>query len=203
MKKYFATICFSLLLLACTEKKLQTYADKIEQYQYEMNVEYADKKTSPLTEEAQKTFKGLPFYPTNELLRVTAKLTLTPDSEMFEMNSSTERRPLYRQFATASFDYENVTYTLSLYQSQDVLSDPEYRGYLFLPFTDATNGVSSYGGGRYIELWESDITEGQLVIDFNKAFNPLCAYNPKYSCPVPPKENNLPFEVKAGLMFSH
>ena len=78
----------------------------------------------------------------------------------------------------------------------------EYEDYLFLPFTDKTNGDSSYGGGRYLDL---KLPEGDsIIIDFNQAYNPYCAYNDKYSCPVPPKSNNLDIEVLAGVKtFKH
>ena len=72
-----------------------------------------------------------------------------------------------------------------------------YEDYLFLPFLDNTNGEESYGGGRYVE---ARIPEGDtIIIDFNKAYNPYCAYNEKYSCPIVPRQNYLPIEVKAGV----
>ena len=87
---------------------------------------------------------------------------------------------------------------LNVYQSEESLTTEGYQDYLFLPFLDDTNGESTYGGGRYIDL---RIPEGNLIIiDFNKAYNPLCAYNEKYSCPIVPRLNYLSTEVKAGLM---
>ena len=76
--------------------------------------------------------------------------------------------------------------------------DPEYSNHLFIPFNDITNGVETYDAGRYIDL---EIPKGDtIIIDFNKAYNPYCAYNDGYSCPIPPEENNLEVEVKAGVM---
>ena len=72
---------------------------------------------------------------------------------------------------------------------------------MFLPFTDAGNGDESYGGGRYIELRIPE--KDTIIIDFNKAYNPYCAYNHKYSCPIPPIENNIPIEIKAGVKKYH
>ena len=72
--------------------------------------------------------------------------------------------------------------------------------HLFLPFTDNTNGVETYGGGRYIDL---KIPAGNTInIDFNKAYNPYCAYSDKYSCPIPPPENHLDIEIKAGIKLT-
>ncbi len=86
---------------------------------------------------------------------------------------------------------------LLAYQNLDLLKNkPEYRK-LFVPFNDYTNGVSSYGGGRYLDI---DIPAGdKTIIDFNFAYNPYCAYHDRWSCPIPPSENNLDIEVEAGV----
>ena len=73
----------------------------------------------------------------------------------------------------------------------------KYKNYLFLPYTDLTNGFESYGGGRYIDLTIPDCNE--IIIDFNKSYAPSCAYNHSYSCPVPPKENHLNVRIEAGV----
>ncbi|MCK5678470.1 MAG: DUF1684 domain-containing protein, partial [Flavobacteriaceae bacterium] len=86
---------------------------------------------------------------------------------------------------------------LEIYQNQKLILTTDYEDYLFLPFTDKTNGESTYGGGRYLDL---KIPDGDTtVIDFNKAYNPYCAYNHKYSCPIPPKANQLDVEINAGV----
>lgn len=88
---------------------------------------------------------------------------------------------------------------LNLYQSQDLLQNEQYKTYLFLPFTDATTGKESYHAGRYIDLKMEDIIDGKVVIDFNKAYNPYCAYvTGRYNCPIPPSENNLSIAIIAG-----
>ena len=79
-----------------------------------------------------------------------------------------------------------------------MILDPEYEDYLFIPFNDLTNGNETYDGGRYLDL--KTTSESTIVIDFNKAYNPYCAYNDKYSCPIPPRENDLPIEIKAGIL---
>ena len=86
---------------------------------------------------------------------------------------------------------------MNLYQSLDLKKIEEYKDALFLPFTDLTSGVDSYGGGKYIDL---KIPQGTTItIDFNRAYNPYCAYNHKYSCPIPPQENDLAIEIRAGV----
>ena len=76
----------------------------------------------------------------------------------------------------------------------------KYRNYLFVPFTDATTGKQSYGSGRYLEFYKKDIENNTLQLDFNKAYNPYCAYATGYKCPIPPRENRLSISIKAGEM---
>src|SRR5690606_22205799 len=96
-----------------------------------------------------------------------------------------------------NFQLKGKEYQLNVYQGQDLMKEEGYEDYLFLPFIDDTNGEESYGGGRYIDL---RIPEGDsMVIDFNSAYNPYCAYNEKYSCPIVPRENYVDTEVRAGV----
>ena len=98
-----------------------------------------------------------------------------------------------------NFEFKSQIYKLNVYQSQ--ISILEGDNTLLLPFLDDTNGLSSYGGGRYINIVipESDT----ILLDFNMAYNPYCAYNERYSCPIVPKENYLPFRVEAGVMYNN
>jgi uncharacterized protein (DUF1684 family) len=87
---------------------------------------------------------------------------------------------------------------LSVYRNTRLAKIPAYADYLFLPFTDETNGRETYGGGRYIDLREADFKNGSITIDFNKAYNPYCAFAGGYSCPKPPDENQLAIAIPAG-----
>jgi uncharacterized protein (DUF1684 family) len=99
------------------------------------------------------------------------------------------------------FTLHNKTYQLYGYQLAAFLSIAEQKDNFFIPFTDATTGNTSYSGGRYIDFAASDIQPNNtLAIDFNRAYNPYCAFVSGYNCPVPPKENDLPAAVKAGEM---
>ena len=86
---------------------------------------------------------------------------------------------------------------MNIYQGEENMQTEGLEDYLFMPFLDDTNGTTSYAGGRYIDL---RIPEGDsIIIDFNTAYNPYCAYNEKFSCPIVPRGNYLPIEIKAGL----
>lgn len=188
-------LCVGVLLTACEN---EAYLQEISLYQRELNLEFADPLHSPLTEEGRQHFVKLPFFPVREKYRVEASLLRTPGTLPFEMETTTERRPAYRKYGEAHFELEGKPLKLVIYQNLDLIKKPGFEKHLFLPFGDLTNGLTSYGGGRFLDL---EIPEGnELIIDFNKAYNPYCAYNPEYSCPIPPPENRLEVSIEAGVM---
>lgn len=165
--------------------------------QVKLNSEFANPETTILTPEDFRTFKELDFYPIDEKYIVNARFVRTPDEKPFLMPTTTTRTPEYVKYGEAHFSIDGKDFVLSLFKNTQPYNEPGYEDYLFLPFTDLTSGDGSYGGGRYLD---QRIPEGDtFVIDFNKAYNPYCAYNPKYSCPIPPKENDLLIRIEAGV----
>ena len=196
MKTVIAVLLLCLVS-SCGPKEKSPFEEAMD-FQAELNAQFADEEDSPLTPEDLATFEKLEFFPVDSSFRVKARLTLHEDSQPFMMKTTTDRLPMYRLFATASFTLKGKPCTLEIYQNQDLITDPEYSDYLFLPFTDGTNGNESYGGGRYMDL---KIPEGdEIMLDFNQSYNPYCAYNSEYSCPIPPAQNHLDLEVTAGVM---
>lgn len=195
MKTLFSIVF--LLTFAVSFGQKSFVKDSVIAFQNQMNSQFASEKESPLLEKDLKKFKSLDFYPINEAFFVTAKLVRTHDEQPFEMATTTQRKPIYVKFGEAHFTIDGKAFKLNIYQNQDLKKIDKYKNSLFLPFTDYTSGVESYGGGRYVDL---EIPEGDvIVIDFNTAYNPYCAYNHKYSCPIPPAENDLALEIKAGV----
>ena len=176
----------------------QKYLQEIRSFQNGLNQEFSDPNDSPLTEEDRTAFDSLPFFPIDQVYRVKASFVRTPDESSFGMETTTNRRPVYKKYGVATFTLDGESYELSVYQNLALAEKEEYEEYLFLPFKDHTNGSTSYGGGRFIDL--EIPKKNRLVIDFNKAYNPYCAYNHQYSCPVPPKENHLEVAIPAGVM---
>lgn len=200
MKKGYILVLFLTTLLSCAQKKELTHTEEIEQFQYELNVHYADKKSSPLKGEDFKNFKKLPFFPIDKSYKVMAHFERTPNEPIFEMPTSGPRKPLYTQYGIARFSINGKDLSLRIYQNQKLMLDPEYANHLFIPFNDLTNGNTTYDSGRFLDL---EIPEGDtIIVDFNKAYNPYCAYSDGYSCPIPPKENNLDIEINAGVKYS-
>ena len=195
MKKFLNILVLLTFSISFGQKSF--VKDSVIAFQKQINSEYKDEKESPLLEKDLKKFKSLDFYPINEKFFVLAKFTRTPDEKPFEMPTTTTRKPIYVKYGEAHFSIDGKSFKLNIYQSQDLKKIEKYKNSLFLPFTDLTSGVESYGGGRYVDL---EIPEGDLIpIDFNTAYNPYCAYNHKYSCPIPPQENDLEIEIKAGV----
>lgn len=188
-----------VVLMGCAQKKQPLLGDS--KFQQELNAEFKDASTSPLKDKDRKNFKGLEFFPVNEDYLVKATLEKTPNSSFFNMQTTTTRVTQERIFGVLTFKLNGKEYQLNVYQNQDFKNNEGLEDYLFLPFLDDTNGDETYGGGRYIDL---RIPEGNtLEIDFNTAYNPYCAYNEKYSCPIVPRENYLNTEVKAGVKVFH
>ena len=174
-----------------------SYQSEIEKFQTELNEEFKNPEESPLSKKERKKFEGHNFFPINEKYQVSAEFVKADNPGTFQMKTTTNRLATYDRYGYAKFTLNGIEYKLTIYQSHRLRETEEYKDYLFLPFTDLTNGEETYGGGRYIDL---SIPGGnQIIIDFNKAYSPSCAYNYSYSCPIPPAENNLEIRVEAGV----
>ena len=178
-----------------------TYAQKdvaaAEKFQSELNKSYADSLKSPLMKDDLKQFKGLDFYPIDEKYIVEAIFIRTKREKSFKMKTTTSRTPMYKKYGELHFSIDGKELKLNVYQNADLKKKPGYDDYLFLPFSDLTCGKDSYIAGRYIDM---RIPKSEkVIIDFNQAYNPYCAYNERYSCPIPPKENDLPIRIEAGV----
>jgi len=204
---FFGALCTAGITLAqptpASRPAVAEHARQVAAFQQELNAEYRDSTRTPLLRTARATFAGLPFYPVRYAACVVARFLPDSLAAPFPMTTSTLRRPLYRKYGVLEFVLDDQPQRLTVYQSLDLLKATEYRDYLFVPFTDRTNGHGSYGGGRYLDLRRGQIRGGQVLLDFNRAYNPYCAYQSGYSCPVPPPENRLAVEIKAGVMSTH
>lgn len=189
---YLFLVVFSFDLYA---QDTSTIVEEIQHYQTELNAEFANPDTTILEKDVFATFKKLEFYPIDLTYYVQAKLVRTPNEKPFLMPTTTDRLPEYVKYGELHFQIDSLDLVLDIFQN--TTPKEEYKNNLFLPFTDWTSGDGSYGGGRYIDVLipETD----SLVIDFNKAYNPYCAYNKHYSCPIPPKQNDLPIRIEAGV----
>ncbi len=172
-----------------------------EEFQKHLNEEFADATKSPLTEEDRKEFKELDFFDIDKNFIVEAQFIKSKNEKSFEMKTSTERTPLYIKYGEISFSINGKSLKLNVYQNLELVKRKGFSNHLFLPFSDLTSGNETYIGGRYIDLEIPE--EDKIILDFNQAYNPYCAYNPKYSCPKVPLENDLPIQIYAGVKKFH
>ena len=190
---------FTLLIFSCNSQNKRALIGETK-YQQELNSSYKDASESPLTKKDLKNFNGLDFFPVDSSYIVIATFTPIIDAPVFEMKTTTDRKPLYREYGLLNFTVNGKKGELTIYQNQDLDRDKKYEDYLFLPFTDHTSGNESYGGGRYMDVFISDISSNnKVLLNFNNTYNPYCAYNAKYSCPITPSKNHLDIEIKAGV----
>lgn len=184
-----------LLVFDCGPEKRPLLGDT--EYQRKMNADFKDASKSPLKKKDLENFTGLDFFKFDSTYIVKAKLEHTPDTEFFEMPTTTGEVSRERVYGILKFKLKGQLHQLEVYQGEELMIKEGFEDYLFLPFIDDTNGEETYGGGRYIDL---RIPQGNSIeIDFNKAYNPYCAYNEKFSCPIVPRVNYLPIKVEAGV----
>ena len=148
----------------------------------------------PLSAEQKDDFEGLDYYPPNAEYCISAEFRMAKANKTFEMPTYNEKSIPFRKFGVFEFHVKDERFSLTAYQRMDL--PEEKRQWVLVPFKDSTNNHSTYGGGRYLEIQLP--IEKQTVIDFNRAANPWCAYDARYTCPVPPFENWLDLPIEAG-----
>jgi uncharacterized protein (DUF1684 family) len=174
------------------------YLAQLNQFRHEKNRSFHQSPNSPLTEVQKAVFDSLSYYPADLALVVDATISRDSHPDTLLIQMSANRAEKYLRWGLGKFKVANQSQQLGIY-----LQATGKDSTLFIPFTDLTNGRETYGGGRYLDvpLPEDDATEIQL--DFNRAYNPYCAYNNAYSCPVPPAENRLQVAIPAGEKSFH
>lgn len=172
------------------------YIDEITHYRNDKNIEFSKAGNSPMTDEQLKTFVHLNYYAPEKKFKVKVLFERDSIQTEFKMKTSTDRLPIYRNYGKLHFTLDEVDYVLTAYQNVKYSTVEGYEDYLFIPFRDLSCGEESYGAGRFLDF---RMPKGDTaVLDFNLAYNPLCAYNHKYSCPIPPAENTLFVKITAG-----
>lgn len=192
---------FTLLLILLSIFCLAQQAETSKEFQDNLNKDYANTSKSPLAAEDLKVFRGLDFYDISVKFIVEATFKKLENQPVFEMKTTTLRLPKYKKYGEITFEIDRVLYKLNVYQNLDLIKTLEYADYLFLPFLDLTCENQSYIGGRYIDL--KIPSSNKIIVDFNKAYNPYCAYSSRFSCPIVPFENSLNLQILAGVKKFH
>lgn len=193
----WAILAALVLSISCSPSTVENRSkpmDPIVFARKERDLAFRVDKSSPLREEDKRRFKVLDYFDVNPAYRFQAKLQRYPRPDSILLATNTGERRAALRYGYFEFEVQQKLFRLQVYRVYDF---EEGRGpYLFVPFRDATSGKESYGGGRYIDLKEN--TSGIYDLDFNRAYNPSCAYGKEYSCPLPPPENTLPVPIYAG-----
>jgi len=184
-----------LCLLPFTITAQSDYEDKLLQHRVDKNIEFIDTLTSPLKKDEIAVFDSLNYFAPNTKMKFQAIFTKDIGGP-FDMPTSAGKIKRFRKYGVLKFIIDGSVYQLNVYQNLKLMTNPLYKDYAFIPFTDLTNGDDSYGGGRYIETKLP--TTAIFELDFNYSFNPLCHYTTGYNCPIPPKDNFLNIRIEAG-----
>ncbi len=153
---------------------------------------FARDAQSPLTSEQKKAFKGLNYFPETPELRFQSKVEPYETQDEIIMQTSTGDEQRYKRYGAFHFPVDGQEQTLTIYANED--------GF-FLPFVDSLAGKETYPAGRYLE--PEVLEDGSFLVDFNLAYNPYCAYNERWSCPLTPFENRLKVPIRAGEKIFH
>lgn len=192
LKKTLPLVVFMMLTLSSFA---QNFKSEIEKHREGYRQAFLNEKGSPLK---QQDLIDLSFFEPDSTYAVIATVTILADEVPFSMPTYNGKSHPYIRYAKLKFNLNGKAQELTLYKSISLSQLAEYKDYLFLPFTDATNGKETYSGGRYIDLNVQDTKNDVIKIDFNKAYNPYCAYSEGYQCPKPPAENEIKQNINAG-----
>ncbi len=195
MKKFWSLIIVIIIFAGCAALE-EDYIIAIEQDRQAKDSMFLIEAESPLSKDQILEFKGLNYFPIDTKYKMEARLQLLDSISIVQLKTTTDRLPDYKIYGYVYFDLEGKSHQLTAYKSMALQNDTLYNHLLFLPFTDNNSSSLTYGGGRYIDF---KIPEGEtFILDFNKAYNPYCAYNHKWSCVIPPSENSLQIAINAG-----
>ncbi len=173
------------------------YIEIIEDARRGTNIEFMYSEKSPLHPDQKKGFQGLDYFGIDKKYRIEGILVKDESPDTVIMKTSGSRTPKYIKYGVVKFEVDGVDQQLSVFQYIKLLDQPNQGRHLFIPFRDETTSLETYGGGRYIDC-EIPEEGNLLILDFNTAYNPYCAYNHKYSCVLPPDENQLSVKIEAG-----
>lgn len=189
-------LIFIILFTSCASiKKQSNYTEEIADHRTTYKKGFLEDPRSPLTAD---DLKNLDFYPPDPEWKLSCMCIKADGAKPFELPTYSGITRTYIVHSKVKCLYKDKVLEFNLYKNLTQPANPLYKNYLFLPFKDETNSMDTYGGGRYINLYETNIQNGKIVIDFNKCYNPWCAYSDGYNCPIPPKENHFVLSVLAG-----
>ncbi len=196
-------ILFSIIIAACVAVIYFIRSRPQNQYKAEIIKEREGKDhfmrtsaQSPLYG-GSTAFEGLRYFDLDARYKFNAKLVKMSSAKLVALSTSTGDEENFREYAYAEFEWEGVKNRLLIFEPEAAENNE-----LLLAFKDKTSAKETYGAGRYLDI-KKNPSANFVILDFNKAYNPYCAYSESYSCPFPPKENYLTISIKAGEKIYH
>ncbi len=193
--KYYLPALLLITLVGCQSISYKRYSEEILLHRTSYQNEFLHTDRSPLEKE---DLQFLDFYPPDRKFCVKAGVTMIEQRDTLLFKTSSGKFKKYLPFALLTFYIDTTRFQLVAYTSPDLMNNEQYADYLFVPFSDETNDDETYGGGRYLDLNKNEISKNHILVDFNKAYNPWCAFSYGYNCPIPPNSNDLPVKIEAG-----
>jgi uncharacterized protein len=187
--------CLLAMLVGCMGTAADASClDSLAQHRTQIETDYLKSDDSPFDKELKAGFSGFSYFAGDSSFCVPASFEPSAGSKVFAMPSFNGKTLPFRKYGVFHFQLGGARRTLSAYQRMDLPNDQ--RQWVLVPFRDMTTGHETYGGGRYLQV---DLPlPAPLTLDFNRAFNPLCAYKAVFTCPIPPAENWLKMRIAAG-----
>ncbi|GHE48132.1 peptide deformylase [Sphingobacterium griseoflavum] len=173
----------------------QTYPQQIKNFRKQQLTSLSQQAKGPI---AEQNLRYLDYYLPDETFKVQATVEMLFDEPTFRMPTSDGTSKEFRRFAHVHFKLKGQQFSVPIYENVSLFPSKMQSSYLFFPILDKTTGETTYESGRYIDVKKQDISQGKLTIDFNKAYNPYCAYSTGYRCPQPPRDNYLDIAIEAG-----
>ena len=195
MKNLVVLVIIITVLHTCKDQK--RYIPNLTEFQKVLNSSFKDVTKSPLSKEDRQNFISLEFFDFDSSYVVKGILIPFQKDSIFDMKTNTDRMHSYNKYGKIKINLSETSIELNVYKDQELTNDQIDNDELFLPFYDNTNGITTYSGGRYIDLKVGK--DSIIYIDFNKAYNPYCVYNYKFSCPIVPSGNYIAFDINAGV----
>lgn len=193
-----AVLGIILYSLNSTSSNASAYTAQLRKARSDKNRSFRQSKESPLTTKQKAQFDSLKYYPAQLSFVVNAAISRNSAPDTLRIQMSDNRTEKYVNWGLAKFEIDKKPQQLSIYLKANGTDST-----LFIPFTDLTNGHETYGGGRYLDAIRPKSNVSEIKLDFNQAYNPYCAYNNEYSCPVPPADNRLQVAIPAGEKSFH
>ncbi len=187
-------ILLGLFAIGCQPKASPEYIEALDKHRIEYQDDFRKNSDGPLTPDGVEM---MDFFEADEEYSCMCDLVID-EQPLVEMSTYAGKKKTFQLYARAKCKTSGKSFSVALFQHAGMSTHPIHGKKLFLPFKDETNGDLTYGGGRYMDLSKDNIVNNQLKIDFNRCYNPWCAYSDGFNCPIPPRENEIPLQILAG-----